>query len=700
MNFYQAQEKARKQTSWLLVIFCLCVFSLILITNFCVAVFVLYSNPDYALTVPQSSALSDGNFFLWCENLFNALGWKKFAWTSLLVTGVIGMAIAFKWMSLRDGGRVVAESLGGRILQPNTKAPVERRLLNVVEEIALASGTPVPQIYILDQEEGINAFAAGLMPEDAVIGVTKGCLQAFNRDQLQGVIAHEFSHILNGDMRLNMKLIAVLHGIMLISEGGRLFMSMGSHRGRSYRHRSGNNGVSSGFFVFGLCLWLIGLLGQFFGALIKSAVSRQREYLADASAVQFTRNPDGIGEALSIIGGTVQQSKIQHHKAHELGHLFFSRASLYQRFMSQVFATHPPLEDRIKRVLPNWRGRFLKVANNGLSQDSSDTSFGFVSGAAGQQGVSEVLASGLVRVASKAELPPIEFESEMADAESFDVGRDAGQNTVLGSDDLAVDRDALAIDEQKAFNKLKGKAHEPFESSALVMAMLLSDDMATRQHQFSLIEGLKLRRLDEVKRSFSLLELVGTQKKIELTEIAIPTLKTLSLKQYQKLKGVYSSLIHADGKVDLFEWLIFQLLKQYCDRYFGLLPPLAPKYKHLKQVANLYEVVLSRIVHYGSEHLSAEASIVQKKLAFERACEASGCQSIKLLSTNECGGVKFTRSVHELSLAYPLIKPRLIKGLIHAAQSDRYVNESERYVITGIAAVMDCPLIGLDEALI
>jgi len=486
MNFYQAQDQARKQTYILLFLFFLAVMTLVVITNFCVAVFFLYSNPEYALNTQQPIAASGSNLFEWLEGLVYALGWKKFIFTSIFVCGVLGMAMGFKWLSLREGGRVVAESLGGRVIAPNTGNVPEKRLLNVVEEIALASGTPVPQIYLLEQEEGINAFAAGLSPEDAVIGVTQGCLLYFNRDQLQGVIAHEFSHILNGDMRLNMKLLAVLHGILMIGESGRTCMSMTSRRSRGYGRSRQSNGLSSALFVFGLCLWLIGMLGQLFGALIKSAVSRQREFLADASAVQFTRNPDGIGEALSIIGGASLQSGVAHKGAHELAHLFFSNSTLskksYSRLMSgrlALFATHPPLEDRIQRILPKWRGRFLKVnlSEVGQNEASSQASKPIFDGAnfsafmAGVQGASALEVQAGKRTGGASEHRKGIVASSSAKSRTTLELVAYPEKEQCSSDGSSL---GLSVTDQAAlFENVKTKVHEPFDASILMMALLL-----------------------------------------------------------------------------------------------------------------------------------------------------------------------------------------------------------------------------------
>src|SRR5690606_28971990 len=255
----------------------------------------------------------------------------------------------------RQGGSVVAGLLGGLPVNPATDDPDERRLVNVVEEMAIASGVPVPAIYVLPGEESINAFAAGYGVHDAAVAVTRGALKHLTRDELQGVIAHEFSHILNGDMRLNIRLIGLLHGLLLLALIGRVLLRSG---GRS-RGRRKEKGGSVQVALIGLGLVLLGYIGVFFGKLIKAAASRQREYLADAAAVQFTRNPEGIAGALKKIGALGAGSRIVHPRAEELSHLYF--ASGLRSSFAGLFATHPPLVERIRRIDPSFSGDFEGV---------------------------------------------------------------------------------------------------------------------------------------------------------------------------------------------------------------------------------------------------------------------------------------------------------------------------------------------------
>src|SRR4051812_7989234 len=264
--------------------------------------------------------------------------------STLGTLGIIGTGSFFKTLSLARGGRAVAELLDGRLGNPNSTDAQERKLLNIVEEMAIASGVPVPQVYVMDGEPGINAFAAGHSASDAAVSVTRGALTMLTRDELQGVIAHEFSHLLNGDMKLNLRLMGLIFGILCLTVIGRVLIR--------------TSGKKNPLPLLGLALIIIGWVGVLFGRLIQAAVSREREFLADASAVQFTRNPSGLAGALKKIGGLAEGSQLQTNRAEEASHFFFANG-LKSRFFG--FATHPPLIERIKALDPSFDGKYPTV---------------------------------------------------------------------------------------------------------------------------------------------------------------------------------------------------------------------------------------------------------------------------------------------------------------------------------------------------
>ena len=342
MDFFQRQENARRRTKWLLVYFAL---------GLCATAgtFYIVSLSPYFYKYPEK----EGSF--WHPELF------------YYVTGItlviITVASLIKLAKLRKGGKVIALALGGRPLTGPSVDPDERELQNIVEEMALASGLPAPQIYVLDNEPGINAFTAGFNPEDAVIGVTKGAMQLLTRDELQGVIAHEFSHILNGDMRLNLRLVSWVHGIVWIAVIGQGILT--GARACIPWNSEGSDLKKAGLAFFfmgsmvGVIIYGLGSMGAFFGRLIKCAVSRQREFLADAAAVQFTRNPLGLANALKKIGGLAQGSRIRSPFAAEASHMFFGNGLRSSWF--GFFATHPSLKKRIKLLDQSFDGRFPQV---------------------------------------------------------------------------------------------------------------------------------------------------------------------------------------------------------------------------------------------------------------------------------------------------------------------------------------------------
>ena len=341
MDFFQRQENARRRTRWLVAYFVGAIFAL-------AGTFYLISLAPYFHANPEK----EGTF--WHFELFR--------WVTGLTLVVIAFGSLVKITKLRKGGHAIALALGGRALPAPATDPDERELQNIVEEMSIASGVPMPGIYVLDREPGINAFASGFRPDEAVIGVTKGAMKFLTRDELQGVIAHEFSHILNGDMRLNLRLVGWLHGILWIAIIGQGLLK-GAWRcvptnSKAEDLKKAGLGLFFMGSILGGIIYGLGSAGVFFGHMIKSAVARQREFLADAAAVQFTRNPAGLASALKKIGG--MGSQIRSGMAEEASHMFFSNGLRNSWF--GFLATHPSLKKRIKLLEPNWNGQFSSAA--------------------------------------------------------------------------------------------------------------------------------------------------------------------------------------------------------------------------------------------------------------------------------------------------------------------------------------------------
>jgi len=321
MDFFEHQAVARRRTGLLVALFAAAVVAIAAGTYLVVA------------GVLAASSEGPGSPTLWEPALLLPVGLGTLA--------VVSIGSLYRVASLRSGGSAVADLMGARLVEPGSADPDERRLLNVVEEMAIASGTPVPPVYVLDGEDAINAFAAGYAPGDAVVAVTRGTLEQLDRDELQGVVAHEFSHVLNGDMRLNIRLLGYLYGITLIGTIGWILLRSSGYRRRSSREDGGGQLV-----LIGIGLWILGGLGTFFARLIQAAVSRQREFLADAASVQFTRNPRGIAGALEKIAGI--GSRLDDPRAIEVRHMLFGQGA--GNWLGRLGATHPPIVERIRRI--------------------------------------------------------------------------------------------------------------------------------------------------------------------------------------------------------------------------------------------------------------------------------------------------------------------------------------------------------------
>lgn len=501
MRFFEHQEKARNSTFRLLVLFGLGVFALIFSIDGILLLGLGYSD--------SPGGLDGANWGKILETYFPAL-----ALVAAFIGFVIGSASLYRLSQLSSGGGAsVAESLGGRLLQPETRNPIERKILNIVEEMAIASGVPVPPVYLMD-EEGINAFAAGWSPNDAVIGVTKGCVEALSRDELQGVIAHEFSHILNGDMKLNIRLMGILYGIFFLSILGEILIRSISYSSGNSSNDKKNDGKGA-IFVIGLVLFILGWVGWFFGRLIQAAVSRQREFLADASAVQFTRNPDGISGALRKIAGWNQGSIIKNPNVTEASHLFFGNGI---SGFSALFATHPPLEERVKRI----EGAYFQPPENVSETTSTEPTQDIAFSAAQLSNL-----AGTMRMPAKNAPPPlpilIPIENQCKDP--------AGALAVLYSILLPSD------------NPARNKARDQLISKV---------DPAIAQALFE-VEPLVLQ--------------TNKLQLFTLLSKALPSLKMLGKEQSIDALKTCQALISADGKIDFFEFCIWRLAKTGLEKF-------------------------------------------------------------------------------------------------------------------------------------
>ena len=499
MDFFQSQDRAKRNTTALVLLF---------------AVGVLATMASVHLLVAGTighGRFGDPRFLLW------SVGG---------VAAVVGLGTLVKFAQMSHGGRAVAEALGGRLVDPGTADPSERRVLNVVEEMAIASGVRVPPVYVMD-DASINAFAAGSSEKDAVIGVTRGCIDLLSRDELQGVMAHEFSHIFHRDMRLNMHLVGWLGGIFAVSMIGRILLN--SMRGM--RASRGGKGDGRAFVaVLGIGLFLIGIVGYFFGRIIQAAVSRQREYLADASAVQYTRNPEGIAGALEKIGSA--GSRLSAPAAAEFSHFLFANG------ISSLFATHPPLEERIRRI----RGVRPGLSASGPARTAPAPAVAPIRDARAAFSGSPGAAS-----ASPGAEPPVHAESVRA-------SRDA-----IGTVSPAAVEQARAVI-ASAPAGLVAAARDPFSARAVVCATMLQDDRAARAGQLAALRSADAQLAAETERLASAGRIRAAER-LPLLELAAASLAALSPAQYAAFRTALAQLIAADGEVDRLEWTVRVLLR-------------------------------------------------------------------------------------------------------------------------------------------
>ncbi|MFO0954261.1 MAG: M48 family metallopeptidase [Isosphaeraceae bacterium] len=569
---------------------------------------------------------------------------------------------------LREGGEAIARSLGGRPIDPGTAHPAERRLLNVVEEMALASGTPVPPVFVLDEEKCINAFAAGFTPGDAVIGVSQGCLDHLTRDELQGVIGHEFSHILNGDMRLNLRLIALIHGLLVVALLGQLiFRIMLEGGSRSSRSRSSDSKDSGGFFfavlIAGGALWALGSIGVLLGRFIKCAISRQREYLADASSVQFTRNPDGLCGALKKIGGLTAGSRVKSPQAEEACHMFFGQGVASLSFL---LATHPPLVDRIRALDPSFQGEFPHVRpGRTISPDGEDE------GAVGVSSLS-VPAHG-----STAELIAIDPGKVVAA-----VGRPTAQHVDYASGLI-----------QSLPTALAQATRQPFSARAVVYALLLDPDEAICRAQLAHLEANESPgTVVEVLRLRPSVVALGEEARIPLVDLAFPALRGLSPAQYQVFRANVDSLVKADRRVSLFEYALQHMLLRHLDRAFVRRAPHAMRFHSLDPVfddANLLLSALARLGHKGGALGVAE---VYRAGITRLQASQPGERAASLASATQCSLAAVDRALDRISQAAPGVKRRVLDACAASIACDGVVTLNEAELLRAIADSLDCPI--------
>ncbi len=629
LDFFDAQANARRRT-------------VVLVVSFGLALLVVIAVVYAALLVVAGAQAASGDY----GEYGAALPALQLFQPGLLVAAASGVAAvtglggAYHAMRLSaGGGDAVAQMLGGALVSRGSQDPAERRLVNVVEEMAIAAGLPVPRLYVLQGEGGINAFAAGFTPGHGVVAVTRGALDKLGRDELQGVVAHEISHLLNADTRIDLRLMAAVGGLTILSLIGRFVLDNTSWS------RSRDGGRARGaFLLVGLALLVAGAFGALCGKLVRYAVARQREWLADAAAVQFTRNPDGLAGALRKI--QEEGSAIHSPHAPEAAHLFFASSSA--GFLADLLSTHPPLEERIRRLLPGGDHAAVparQVAAPGVAPRP-------VAPAAGRAGL-----------AAAATVLPTAV-----------VGPPAPRHLAHASDLLA-----------RLAPQLAAAAREPFGARGIACALLLDGAPAIRAAQ---LDGLGRRdpaARFEVERLAPAVGALARADRTALLGLALPALDALSPAQAEALREDLRALAAADCTITAFEWAVQRIALRRLDRGAGA--PAAARIRALDEAQQECLDLLSTLAWIGGRE---EAPAQQ---ALDAGVAALGVRDRwRLLPSDRIGPERLDSALARLDQATPVVKGRVLAACVATVLADERVTIEEAEILRAVAASLGLPM--------
>ena len=629
MNFFASQDKARRATRRLVFAYAVATALIVLGVTLIVGIALFnFTETGYGITA--------GTFIQQQAPIL--IGTAVFA--TLFILG----ATAFKTASLSSGGGKVAVDMGGTLVPPDVQDPLRRRFRNIVEEMAIASGMPVPDIYVLEQESGINAFAAGYTPGDAVIAVTRGTLELLDREEMQGVIGHEFSHILNGDMRLNIRLMGVLFGIMALGLIGRMILRGGYHASIvSSRRGRGAPAV----LIIGLGLAVLGGIGVFSARVIKASISRQREFLADASAVQFTRQTDGLASALKKIGGYEEGSHLQAADPEEVSHMLFGTGSR----LSGMFATHPPLTERIQALDPHFKASDYPVVDARTQHTSTESAAvaGLHSGA-----------------------------TDLPESIAETIGAPQSQHV------------AFAVQLRRSVPELLyDAAHSHELAYLLTIALILDRNGRDLDRQLGLAEErLGTKRVQLVRQYYDEISSIGPEYRLPLMEIAFPALKRRPTPQLSYLIDLAKRLIDVDGEMDLYEYCFYRILISN----LGQAIDPSSRQKHRRSIREPVRRAAIDLLQVIARHGHEDPG--EAKRAFEAGAASFGDWGSKF-SFDDKPGTSVALLDQSLEMLLALNgdgKHMLLEAITAVVMSDKTLSVTEAELIRAICASLDCPL--------
>ncbi len=585
-SFFDHQERARGRTGWLVILF---VFGTLGITG-CVTAIVAFAMPHaWFVAIPVG-------------------------------LGIVGVPFLCKLLSLGSDGASVALALGGVPLSPQASDPAERKVLNVVQEMAIASGMPIPRVYVLD-EGSINAFAAGTGPESAVIGVSRGAIEQLTRDELQGVMAHEFSHIFHGDVKINMRAIAAIFGLLAIGYVGYVLLRGAGSVGRGAR--KGKEAVVV-IAAVGLAFIVLGAIGTFFARLMQAAISRQREFLADASAVQYTRNPSGIAGALQKI--MVQSdTRMDHAEASQFNHLFFAEG------VRSWFASHPPLPSRIERI--------------------------------------RAMAAGVLAAPSLNAAP-----SRSGSASSL-----AGIGTVTP--------EALGFASMTLATASEGnRVHDTASAWANILAALLSPESGRREVQRRIITERDPAIMPAIDALAPGLAAMSTAARLGVIELACATLRHDSGDGYESMRALMADVIRSDGRIELYEWVVTELLRVRVER------PRSDGVSIPPRTASLVSVSASATRVLGILALLGTSNEAQAQRAFMAGAQRAGIDAVSLPATGERTLDSVARDLAALERLSLRASESLLAAAAVVVSHDASYTDSEYLLLRALSERLGVPL--------
>lgn len=666
-NFFQWQEEARASSLRLIPLFFLALLGVI------GAVYTVYSILAFlagAFVHFWMGVVRDADSYH-----FDFLSGERLGWISLIVTVLFCINSIRKTRQLREGGRAVARLLGAKRVNPGTEEPDKRRLLNVVEELSVASGVPVPDVYILERETSINAFVAGYAIDDMIVGATGGSVKYLTRDELQGIIAHEYSHIFNGDMALKMRLMGWVHGLFAVTAIADWVMD--KRNAKFDRDFSTNQSVSLSpgdiitdlvITFFGFILSFIGWHGAVFGRMIKAAVSRQREHLADAAAIQFTRYPEGLAGAFEKVHKWPDGSKVVCPHAEETSHMFFADALQGDDFFL-FLSTHPPIEQRIKRVR-NMMGRAPSGEEVGKRDSMADA----------VEVKSEPKKSKEIAV----ERPPIldkvvtvaameQVASPVAETLSH-IGMPLAEHLIFATKLL----ESLPAE-------IKDATHDSSKAQALVFGLLMGSELSLQNRQREMVSKEFGEETAELALSlYAVSSKLPAHARVPLIELSLPALREMSADDFKKFDRVVRELVEADQELDVFEFALQHILRRHLGAHFQ--PRIAPdmRFHSVKAVAGDVAVLLTALAAAG---LNTDA-----ERAFAMGVKSFNSTQLNLRMSGQCTLHTLESALGNIRETGPSVRRSILQACAEVVAADGVVHPAEGELLRAVADALECPM--------